>query len=289
MRVPTDFHITIDDLPFSKDTDPPDKLYMSKLGETAFKIPYFYPPNQRCNMMTQNFEEEQVDLCHQYCPCLLCLEKFNPFTSPNDGKHGMVELFRGDINTLVGQGRPAPGRFPPKAPDKSKKKRDRAIIASFTAEEEIDFDHPLDPLGLTDDIEISKFLGTTPESEYDDPPADRPQPVRSDPAILKDPPIGIPDSFTPGDWREHFDISKIDIPEAIREKLADLFDEFKNLLSCYSTDCRPILVDGEPAVVDIELTTDKPIFIKPYPMASRMAEVLDKKIEEMLAINVKTA
>ena len=285
LRVPTDFHITIDDLPFSKDTDPPDKLYMSKLGETAFKIPYFYPPNQRCNMMTQNFEEEQVDLCHQYCPCLLCLEKFNPFTSPNDGKHGMVELFRGDINTLVGQGRPAPGRFPPKAPDKSKKKRDRAIIASFTAEEEIDFDHPLDPLGLTDDIEISKFLGTTPESEYDDPPADRPQPVRSDPAILKDPPIGIPDSFTPGDWREHFDISKIDIPEAIREKLADLFDEFKNLLSCYSTDCRPILVDGEPAVVDIELTTDKPIFIKPYPMASRMAEVLDKKIEEMLGRN----
>jgi hypothetical protein len=287
LRVPTEFHISIDDLPFDKEIENPAQAYMLRMKETANKIPSFLPPNDRCDILTQNFEDEKVEICNQYCPCLLCMRTYNPLIHPASAA-GMVSLFRGDINTLVGQEERPPRLKPPDpvpfSPASADWKRRKAVISNFTAtEEEDDFDLPLDPLGMSDDTEISKFLGTCPESdEEDDDSPTKPQPVKSDRTILKNPPIGIPDSFTPGEWREHYDISKPDIPENIRSGLADLLDEFKNLLSCHSTDCRPILVDGEPAVVDIKLTTDKPIFTKPYPMASRMSEVLDKKIEEML-------
>jgi hypothetical protein len=59
-------------------------------------------------------------------------------------------------------------------------------------------------------------------------------------------------------------------------------DKAADVFSCFATDSRPILVDGEPAVVDIELTTDKPVFLKPYPMSPKMSKVLDEKIQELL-------
>ncbi len=60
------------------------------------------------------------------------------------------------------------------------------------------------------------------------------------------------------------------------DKVADVF-------SCYTTDSRHILVDGLPAIVDIDLVDDRPIFLKPYPLSPKMSEVLDSKIDELLS------
>jgi hypothetical protein len=102
LRVPTEFHISIDDLPFDKEIENPAQAYMLRMKETANKIPSFLPPNDRCDILTQNFEDEKVEICNQYCPCLLCMRTYNPLIHPASAA-GMVSLFRGGINTLVGQ------------------------------------------------------------------------------------------------------------------------------------------------------------------------------------------
>jgi hypothetical protein len=77
--------------------------------------------------------------------------------------------------------------------------------------EEDEIDIPLDPLGMTDDNEIHEFLTTHPGCEEEDyePAGSDPLPVTSDRHIVKNPPIGIPDSFVPGEWRDHFDINSV--------------------------------------------------------------------------------
>jgi hypothetical protein len=42
-------------------------------------------------------------------------------------------------------------------------------------------------------------------------------------------------------------------------------------------------MDGDkPAVLDFELTTDSPIFSKPYPLNARMTEIMDTKTDDIL-------
>ena len=282
LRVPTDFHITTDGLRAADGSSFPNEYYMNRLRNAARKLDPFMAPNIKCKFRTrQNFKQENVDILDPKCHCLLCKRKTNPSFDKDRGPPSMIELFKGDINELIGK------NISSKESEKStKSKRSvEAVISQFTAVDEEDFDTPLDPLGLTDDDELDKFLNSHPgfeDIDHEEEPPPEIKPVKSDRNIVKNPPIGIPDSFTPADWRDHFDINKVEVSEKIKEGLIALLDKYKNLLSCYATDCRPILVDGEPAVVDIELTTDKPIFIKPYVVSNKMSEILDKKIEEML-------
>ena len=306
LRVPTEFHISIDEVPFSSDSEFSTRVYMGKMRKTAKKIKPFCTPNERCGFPTQNFEEEMVDISDHNCHCLYCLKRHNLSLSSTEPLPKLVDLFQGDINDLVGAVRGQEKASSLKnmtypsvstagssrssvlsRQEESTKAAHKAVLASFAAIEDDEEDMPLDPLGLTEDEDIDQYFGTHPGFENDDDPSaldpdPAQKPVTSDRNIVRNPPIGIPDSFVPGEWRDHFDISKVDVTEPVREQLAEILDEFRNLLSCNATDCRPILVDGEPAIVDIKLTTDKPIFIKPYPMASRMVEVLDAKITEML-------
>ena len=61
-----------------------------------------------------------------------------------------------------------------------------------------------------------------------------------------------------------------------------MMDKCKDLFACNSDVRRPILDNGNIAVLDFNLVTDKPIFIKPYPINPKLTEILDKKIDEFL-------
>jgi Reverse transcriptase (RNA-dependent DNA polymerase). len=95
---------------------------------------------------------------------------------------------------------------------------------------------------------------------------------------------GIPDQFRPGDWRESDIMDRIKgIKDSTREAFGKLLDKHTNLLSFYPTDGRPIIIDGKPVEIDIKLSTDKPIFLKPYPVVGKMVEVLDAKLDELIS------
>jgi len=168
-----------------------------------------------------------------------------------------------------------------------------AFISNFTAVDESEFNIPLDPLGLVDEEDLYKFLNTHPgcenDNEEDYKKIPRPKGPPSVPAaepirlIERNPPPGIPDSFIPGDWRDFLDVNALDISDSAKKKIEIIMDKFVNLFSTRKTDCRPIYIDGKPVEVDINLTTDQPVFIKPYPIADRMAKVLDDKIDELIS------
>ena len=57
------------------------------------------------------------------------------------------------------------------------------------------------------------------------------------------------------------------------------------LLSYYADNSRPVSIDGKPVILDIELTTDVPIFMPPYTCFGSQVDALDKKLTELLAKN----
>ena len=52
-----------------------------------------------------------------------------------------------------------------------------------------------------------------------------------------------------------------EVPEHIKIKFGELLDKYRMLFSYYADNCRPVCCDGKPVVVDIDLTTDVPIFM----------------------------
>jgi hypothetical protein len=60
--VPTEFHISIDQIQSTPENLFPTRLYMEKMRETAKKIPSFGPPHEKCSYLTQNFEEEFANI-----------------------------------------------------------------------------------------------------------------------------------------------------------------------------------------------------------------------------------
>ena len=292
LRSPLDFEITTDHYygePFSK------QIHLDILRNTLRKIPSFLPPNDRCMFPLPLTSEEEIKTTDPFCPCLSCCTACNGQCTTKPDIH---EIYRGNINNLVNV------HF---KPSRVQINATNISVSTFTAVQASEFDTPLDPLGLVDDDEMDAFINSYPglEDEYleelrgktlkpqsgksetqtklengsdeTDPP--RPPPTKSS---IPNPPIGIPDHYQRGEWRDFLDLSKIDIPQEYKDRLANLMDKVGDVFSCFATDSRPILVDGEPAVVDIELTTTKPIFIKPYVLSPKMSEVLDAKIDELL-------
>ena len=192
MRVPTKFHISIDEVPGAENNPFPTRTYMENMSRTAGKIQLFQSPNERCNFLTQEVGEEPMDIYDANCKCLLCLKRFNLDPGIQQMRPGLVDLFQGDINDLVGKNLPAKSTISDTSSGFSITSKDKAIMASFTAmDEEEDIDMPLDPLGLTDDEEIHNFMTTHPGFEEDNEEetedlAPQPQPVRSDRKIVKE-------------------------------------------------------------------------------------------------------
>ena len=109
--------------------------------------------------------------------------------------------------------------------------------------------------------------------------------LKTDPELYKGFSLdGIPDQFRPGNWRDSDIMDRINgVKDSTKEAFGKLLDKHINLLSFYPTDGRPIIIDGKPVEIDIKLSTDKPIFLKPYPVVGKMVEVLDSKLDELIA------
>ena len=278
LRVPTEFHITVDGVLKEPELGYMTDGFMKVLKDTTSKLPPFLAHNQRCDFPTREVESEELILLSPACACDICSTPTNLLT-----EEGCFEIFKGDISRIT-------------QPKRSHTYRDPALamIASFSAVDEAEYDIPLDPLGLVDEESLYKFMNTHPgfedeeteeETKAHEERAKKPPPVLTDEPIRlieRNPPPGIPDTFVPGNWRDFINVNNIEADDHIKKKVEMLLDRYTNILSCRKTDCRPIYIDGKPVEVDVDLSTDKPIFIKPYPVADRMTKVLDAKIDEML-------
>ena len=304
LRIPTDMEISMDFNPnttiWSSSTRA--KECLRTIGDTLQKLPAFLEPNDRCSFPTRTQEGQIIDTDEKHCLCPSCIRAGEPeepeITEEEkeiikyDKDPEVFELFNGSINSLVSATR---------LPYEGVASIARAAVSEFTAVDASEFDIPLDPLGLVSDEEMDTYINSHPGFENEDQEEKRMNTMTDeqkkrdvedkttvippyDPVTaIKNPPIGIPNHYRRGEWRDHVDVSKLDIPEEYKEKLTTLMDKVADVFSCYSTDSRHILVDGQPAIVDIELTSDKPVFLKPYPLSPKMSEVLDSKIEELLA------
>ena len=170
---------------------------------------------------------------------------------------------------------------------------DKALICEFTGlGEEDDMQMPLDIMGLADETELQEYINEIPETAFDDlriqeeeNSPNLPPVVKTSPELYKGFDLeGIPDQFRPGDWRNTDIMSRLDdVSEQTKKAFGDLLDKHVNTLSYYPSDGRPIILDGKPVEVDLKLITDKPIFLKPYPITGRMVQVLDDKLDELIS------
>jgi hypothetical protein len=287
LRIPTDIQISIDGDPYSPLAKQEVEAYSKIMHDTLDRLPPFMDPHDKCNMYVRPVDEEAVDFFkEEYCKCCLCTTCPCSQTRQDTGA---LYLYEGNLQHRSRR---------PKEEDllvTRKKNPAHAAIGSFTAVDEAEFDIPLDPLGLVDEEELHTFMNTHPGFENDNAEEENksadPAPSSSAEKAIPLPQYshrtsapGIPDTFQQGNWRQYIDISSMSqIPtEEHKKKMEDLLDRYSNILSCHKTDCRPIYLDEKQVEVDIELTTDKPIFIKPYPIAEKMIKVLDSKIDEML-------
>ena len=270
LRVPTEFRITMDigEISMMGGLMEREIQLRQALIDVCPRFKPFMEPNSKCDILVQNFETENI-------------AEFKGETETNT----TIELFKGSISALTNPG---------PVPRKQKFSQIRAIISNMTAIDEAEFDTPLDPLGLIDEDELYKLMNTHPGCENDSSEGEetiqdekeidktgRPPPIPL--TIPKDPPIGIPDTFKPGEWRDYVDPATLPIPPEAQQKFADMMDEHVNLFSCNNNDCRPLIFDGKPAVVSVQLATDKPIYTKPYSINPKMVEVLEKMIDDLLS------
>ena len=244
LRIPVDFEITTDA------TDQKNVELVSKCLDLSLKeIQPFAKENPICEVPVSIKEAKMACIRHKDCNCPLCSEPINM-----DLYKDPVCLFKGDIQTktiqkcLIGE-----------SPLTDLEYTQIAISALTGTEsvDDIDFQDQLDPLGLVDEDDLHEFLNAVPDG---DPPKTNP---------------------TSNEWRKIIDSSTV--PQEVRPQFEKLMDDNEDLFAYPDTKTRFILDGDKIAVCDIELKTDDPIFIKPYPLAPRMAKVLDSKLDELLS------
>ena len=162
----------------------------------------------------------------------------------------------------------------------------KAKIASLCdIGEDFDTDQPLDPMQLCTEEEMEEFLNDHPGEmkELDEGTENLPPPQKSNPSLFDGFDMeGIPDQFRPGNWRETDIMNRLkNVPEHIKKSFGELLDKHVNTISYHPTDCRPVLLHGKPAVVDVKLKTDQPIFSKPYMVNGAAVDIMDKKLLEL--------
>ena len=296
MRVPTETEISFDG------GDPILNLHPFELGELTNNVlkqfPLFYKPSPRTKFSMRCSEElpVKVEVVSPSCSCTLCL-KIN-----NRAKEGRYLYFSGDINDYIKTVNPIfslngsgsndslenTSTF-----DRPGRKTFLAAVSELSLNPEgVDDDEvPLDYMSLCDEQAMQEFLETHPGCERDEEidllasRSDLPPSVKTDPKLFKDHDMtGIPDNFRPGNWRETDILKKVShISQWAQLEFAKLLDKHINVLSFYPTDGRPVFLNGEPVVVDVKLKTNEPIFIKPFPATGTAVDVMDSKLDEMIA------
>ena len=273
-------------------------------------VPPMFPADVRCSWPCRQSEEPfvKVDPYIDDCYCALCAEE-EENTPPST-----ITLFKGDLRErLKQQDHGTNGSllfatttvkeethlrsekdFFPKTFRKLPLPNKASIYEFLGLEEEDDMNMPLDMMNLVDEGEMQKYINEIPETENLDKYAEEernpeglPPVIKTDPSLYQGYSLeGIPDQFRPGDWRKTDMMDRLqDVKEETKKAFGDLLDKHQNCISYYPTDGRPLIFDGKPVEVDIKLITDRPVFLKPYPITGRMVQVLDAKLDELLSRN----
>jgi hypothetical protein len=291
LRVPTNIEITTDGYNSITNTKVPVTYYKDQLKKIIQHLSPFLEPSKTTRWPTRFSEElpEPVDPTFpEACNCTLC-------TSSSSLPPSKFLLYTGDINDLI-------NKIPSDQSSTTSSKCSRLypqlriIINSICEFQEIDdheTDEPLDIMNLVDEDEMQKFLTTYPGCEDDDEEdyQNLPPPQRSDPHLFTGHDMtGIPDQFRPGDWRKTDILDKIKhLPPDIQEGFIKLLDKHVNVFSYHATDCRPVLLHGKPAMADITLKHNEPIFQKPFPLNGKAVDMIDEKLTELFDTNVIVA
>ena len=287
LKIPHEVQITTD----GYDSVTGSKLtsdYLSKqVLDIVRNLPPFFPSAILTQWPSRNSEEIpiKVDLISNDCLCALCL------TPDYQGAPCEIEIYKGNINDLIHSvPYPVNGSTHTSSSVSSRiTPATRAIIASIIeVSDDFDTDQPLDYMQLCDEGELQTFLNTYPGTEADDEDVSNlPPPQPSNPQLFKDYDMsGIPDQFRPGDWRNTDIMDRLQgVTQLIKDLFGELLDNHTMTISYFDSNCRPVLHKGKPAVVDISLTTDEPLFMKPYMVNGVAVDMLDNKIDELLERN----
>jgi hypothetical protein len=289
LRIPHQVQITTDGYDSITGSKLTDRYLQQNLKQIAMNLSPFYEPAILTQWPSRLSEDLPItiDIISDECFCSLCITDFN--FKPNE-----VILYDGDINNLICSAPfPSPnGWHSSKSTHSTSSKITpslKAILASILdVSDDFDTDQPLDYMELCDENELQTFLNTHPGTEADgEDTHDLPPPQPSNPELFKDfDMVGIPDQFRPGDWRNTDIMDRLqNVSPAIREQFGQLLDKHRMVISYFDNNCRPVLFRGKPAVVDVDLTTDEPIFMKPYMVSGVAVDMLDSKIDELLERN----
>ena len=287
LRVPTNIEITTDGFNSITGSRVPDAYYQDQLKKIIQHLSPFLEPSRATRAPARFSEElpETIDVtAREACSCTLC-------SSTSTLKPTKVSLFKGDINDLINK------TINDNASTTSSKcsriyPELRIIINSLCENmdaDDMETDEPLDIMNLVDEGEMQKFLTTYPGCEEDDEEEeeDLPPPQKSDPSMFNGHDMrGIPDQFRPGDWRKTDILDKVKhLPKHIVDEFINLLDKHVNVFSYHATDCRPVLLHGKPAVADIILKHNEPIYQKPFPLNGAAVEIMDEKLTELFDRN----
>ena len=286
LRVPLQTEITIDGTNSVTKGPISLKYYQTQIKKIVKEMPFFSDPSVKTTWPHKVPEElpEKVTIQMQDCKCSLCLS--NDIT--NSSKP--VLLYKGDINRLIGRHRAFDIKNCDEYSNISSGSRvtsimKRKIASICDIKEDFDTDQPLDPMELCPEDEMQEYLHSEPFQDFiPDEDENLPPPQKSDPKLFEGHDIeGIPDQFRPGNWRDTDIMTRLDesVPQHIREQFQELLDKHVNTLSYHATDCRPVLLHGKPAVVDVQLKTKKPIFMKPFMVNGAAVEQMDKKLLDL--------
>ena len=286
LRIPTNTEITTDGYNSSSGA-PISEEYIKELVYQVFRrLPPFLEPASVTSWPSRQSEEHPlpVDVISSGCHCALCL------TPDYDGKPLETTIFKGDINDLICSA-PFPSRSAYSTSSRSSKVSSElqiAIASICEIGEDFDTDQPLDFMNLCDEDDMQAFLNTHPGTEPDEEDTSKlPPPQTSNPELFKGFDMeGIPDQFRPGDWKTTDIMDRLQgVTEKIKKAFGELLDKHVNVISYHASDCRPVLLHGKPAIVDISLTTDEPIFMKPYMVSGAAVDALDRKLDELIEKN----
>jgi len=311
LRIPPEVLITMDGLCPLTRSRLVRTTCVEELEEILDNIPPLFKPDVRCQWPCRQTEEEYVKVSPtiKECGCALCLE------GEENSPPSTLILFQGDLQTRLARKTDPENEdslyfattvakedthlrsekdFFPKTFRKLPMPNKAMIYDFLGLDEEDDMNMPLDMMNLVDEEEMQKYINEIPETENLDKIAEEERNPEGLPPILKtDPSLyqgysleGIPDQFRPGDWRNTDIMDRLqDVKEETKKAFGDLLDKHQNCISYYPTDGRPLIFDGKPVEVDIKLITDKPIFLKPYPITGRMVQILDAKLDDLLSRN----
>jgi hypothetical protein len=289
LRIPLHIELTVDGLNAMTGC-PVDANYYKDQIFDVLKDSLLFPEPSARTFWPQRLDEnppENVSYLYSKCRCSLCT-RTNFSAVP-----GIVKIFKGNINELITKAivKKSESIFSTNSRVSASLK---AFIETISDEyNEIDTDVPLDPLELRSEEDMQNFLSTLPgqeqDKEIDQLDESKLPPIqKSDPALFGNHPMdGIPDQFRPGNWRNTDMMDRIpsEVPDHIKQSFGDLLDKYSNLFSYYPDNCRPLSLNGKPVILDIELVSDIPVFMKPYTCFGSQIDMLDNKITDLLIKN----